>query len=122
MSTCKPRLSRAKEAEHRDYLRKLQAEGVDVEIPEEWQEHARALNIVVGGPAENMVFESATGGVHYAVLVRPAVERSGMILTDWDLSINYDDQIVPESSDDRDPASENGRAGDDAIGSIELAD
>ena len=103
MSTCKPRLSRAKEAEHRDYLRKLQAEGVDVEIPEEWQEHARALNIVVGGPAENMVFESATGGIHYAVLVRLVVERSGMILTDWDLSINYDDQIVPESFDDRDP-------------------
>jgi len=45
MSICKPRLSRAKEAEHRDYLRKLQAEGVDVEIPEEWQEHLRALDI-----------------------------------------------------------------------------
>jgi hypothetical protein len=102
MSICKPRLSRAKEAEHRDYLRKLQAEGVDVEIPEEWQEHLRALDIVVGGPTENMVFESATGGIHYAVLLRLVVERSGMILTGWDLSTDYDDQIVTESFDDRD--------------------
>src|SRR5580698_3294769 len=103
MSICKPRLSRAKEAEHRDYLWKLQAEGVDVEIPEEWQEHSRALDIVVGGPTENMVYESATGGIHYAVLVRLVVERSGEILTDWSLSTDYDDQIVPESFDDHDP-------------------
>jgi len=102
MSICKPRLSRAKEAEHRDYLWKLQAEGIDVEIPEEWQEHSRALDIVVGGPTENMVFESATGGIHYAVLVRLVVERSGKIWTDWSLSTDYDDQIVPESFDDRD--------------------
>ena len=101
MSICKPRLSRAKEAEHRDYLWKLQAEGIDVEIPEEWQEHSRAL-IVVGGPTENMVFESATGGTHYDVLIRLVVERSGKILTDWSLSTDYDDQIAPESFDDRD--------------------
>lgn len=71
MSICKPpRWSRAKEAEHRDYLRRLQAEGVDVEIPEEWQEHSRALDIVVGGLIENMVFESATDGI-----VHPGVEQ-----------------------------------------------
>jgi hypothetical protein len=70
MSICKPpRWSRAKEAEHRDYLLRM-PEGVDVEIPEEWQEHSRALDIVVGGPIENMVFESATGGI-----VHPGVEQ-----------------------------------------------
>jgi len=122
MSICKPRLSRAKEAEHRDYLWKLQAEGVDVEIPEEWQEHSRALDIVVGGPTENMVYESATGGIHYAVLVRLVVERSGEILTDWSLSTDYDDQIVPESFDDHDPVWKLGRAGVFGIRSAELAD
>lgn len=103
MSICKqPKLSRAKEAEYRERLRRLQAEGLEVEIPEEWQEDSPALDTVVGGPTENMVFESATGGIHYAALVRLVVERSGMILTDWGLSTDYDDQIVPESFDDRD--------------------
>jgi hypothetical protein len=69
MLVYKPRLSRAKEAENRDYLLRM-PEGVDVEIPEEWQEHSRALDIVVGGPIENMVFESATGGI-----VHPGVEQ-----------------------------------------------
>jgi len=94
----RPRLSRADEAIHRNYLRQLQAEGIDVEIPEEWQENSRALHIVLG---ESMVFESATGGVHYAVLTRFIAERSGLIVTDWDLNTDHDDQIVPESFDDR---------------------
>jgi hypothetical protein len=51
---------------HRDYLRQLQAEGIDIEIPEEWQENSRALDIVLAGSAESTVFESATSGVLYA--------------------------------------------------------
>jgi hypothetical protein len=94
-------LSRAQESEYRDYLRQLQAEGLDVEIPEEWQDHYRALDIVGSGPGESVVFESATGGIYYAFLVRLVVERSGMILTDWCPSTDYDDQIVPESFHDR---------------------
>ncbi len=92
------RLSRLEEATHQDYLRQLQAEGIDVEIPEEWQEYSRDLDIVLG---ESVVFESATGGVHYAVLTRFIAERSGLIVTDWDLNTDYDDQIVPESFEDR---------------------
>jgi hypothetical protein len=98
MPNLKRRLSRLEEATHRDYLRQLQAEGIDVEIPEEWQEYSRDLDIVLG---ESVVFESATGGVHYAVLTRFIAERSGLIVTDWDLNTDYDDQIVPESFDDR---------------------
>jgi hypothetical protein len=96
------RLSRAEEATYRDCLRQLQFEGIDVEIPEEWQESSRALDIVAAGPAESTVFESATGGVYYAILVRVIAERSGFTLTDWGLETSYDDQIVPASFDDRD--------------------
>jgi hypothetical protein len=94
MPNLKRRLSRLEEATHRDYLRQLQAEGIDVEIPE----NSRALDIVL---EESMVFESATGGVHYAVLTRLVPERSGFIVTGWELNTDYDDQIVPESFDDR---------------------
>jgi|SRR5580704_9076093 hypothetical protein len=100
MPNLKRRLSRLEEATHRDYLRQLQAEGIDVEIPEEWQENSRALDIVLG---ESVVFESLTGGVCYAVLVRLAALLSGLILTEWELSTDYDAQIVPASFNDRDP-------------------
>jgi hypothetical protein len=103
MPIYKPRLSRPEEAMKLDYLRQLQFEGLDVEIPEEWQENSRVLDIVTAGPAESTVFESASGGVCYAVLTRLVAERSGSILTDWALSTDYDEQIVPESFDDRDP-------------------
>jgi hypothetical protein len=98
----KPRFSRAEEATDWDYLRQLQAEGIDVEIPERWQENSGALRIVLGGPAESVVFESATGGVCYAVIGRLVAERSGLILTEWGLSTDHDEQIVPGSFDDRD--------------------
>jgi hypothetical protein len=102
MSTQKPRLSRAEEATYWDYLRQLQAEGIDVEIPEESQENSGALRIVLGGPTESVVFESATGGVCYAVLGRLVAERSGLILAEWGLSTHFDQEIVPGSFDDRD--------------------
>jgi hypothetical protein len=104
MPVYKARLNRAEERQYRDHLRQLRAEGFSVEIPEEWEEDSRALDIMLAGPAESKVFESATGGVCYAVLARFVVERSGLILTEWSGSTDYDDQIVPESfHDDRGP-------------------
>ena len=103
MPIYKARLSWTEEAMHQDYLRQLQAEGIDVEIPDQWLENSRALDIVPAGPAESTVFESATGGVHYAVLARLVAEQSELILTDWGLSTDHDKQIVAESFADRDP-------------------
>jgi hypothetical protein len=104
MPANKPKLSSADEREYCNCLRQLQAEGINVEIPEEWQDYSRPLDITLAGPAESKVFESATGGVCYAVLARFVVERSGLILTEWSGSTDYDDQIVPESfHDDRGP-------------------
>jgi hypothetical protein len=82
MPNLKRRLSRLEEATHQDYLRQLQAEGIDGEIPKEWQENSRALDIVLAGPGESAVFQSLTGGVCYAVLVRLVALLSGLILTE----------------------------------------
>jgi hypothetical protein len=97
------RFSRAEEATYRDCLRQLQAEAIDVEIPEDGQENSRALDIVVAGPTESAVFESATGGVNYAVLARFVALRSGLTLSEWSLCTHYDEQIVPESFEDGSP-------------------
>jgi len=96
----KTRLSRAEEAMYSDRLRELRHEGIDVETPDEWLEHSRALEIVLGGPAENTVWETSSGGVVVAVLARLIALRP-VTLTDWDMSTAYDDQFVPEPFDER---------------------
>jgi hypothetical protein len=96
----KPRLSRAEEATYSGRLRKLQDEGINVETPEEWLENSPALNIVLAGPADNTVWETSRGGVVYVVRSRSTALRN-VTLTDWGMSTEYDDQIVPEPFDDR---------------------
>ena len=102
MPIYKPRLSRAEEATCLRCLRRLQAEGTNVEIPEEWLENLRAIDIVMAGPEENTVFETSSGGILYAVLICITALRP-VTLTDCDLSTEYDGQIVCESFDDRNP-------------------
>jgi hypothetical protein len=55
MSIHKPRLNRAEEAAHMDCLRQLRAEGIDVEIPEELEERARRLDIIMASPPASTV-------------------------------------------------------------------
>jgi hypothetical protein len=100
MPILKPRLSRAEEAIYSDRLRELRAKGIPVETPKEWQEHSRALEIVLGGPAENTVWETSSGGVVIAVRARLTALRP-VTLPDWDMSTAYDDQIVPEPFEER---------------------
>jgi hypothetical protein len=70
MSIYKPRLSRGEKAMRLNYLRQLQAEGHDVDIPQEWQENSRALDIILASFAASTVCEFATGGIGYAIFVR----------------------------------------------------
>jgi hypothetical protein len=95
-------LSRAEEAMYSDRLRKLRYEGIPVETPEEWLENSRALEIMLAAPAENTVWATSSGGVVIAVLARLIALRP-VTLTDWDMCTAYDDQIVPEPFDERNP-------------------
>jgi hypothetical protein len=105
----KPRNSREQEAVYLDRLRQLQAEGIDVEIPEEWSQRDRALKIIVAPPAASSVCESRTGSIIYIVLVR-LVPRSGLLLTDSDINTRWDNQIVLESFHDQSPVCRFGSA------------
>jgi hypothetical protein len=109
MSIHKPRNSREQGAVYLDCLRQLQAEGIDVEIPEEWCQRDRALEIIVAPPAASSVCESRTGGIIYIVLVR-LVPRSGLLLTDSDINTRWDNQIVLESFHDQSPVCRFGSA------------
>ena len=93
-------LTQAERTEHLVRAEQLRASGVEIEIPEHWRDRNRTLDIIVASPAESRVFESYTGGIFYAVLVR-LLARFAVTLTDCDITTEFDDQIVMESF--RDP-------------------
>ena len=100
----KLRLSRFEEAEHLLCLQQLQVEGHDVEIPEGQPKKADTLDIEVGPPLENMVFDLRDGGVaYYAVRSRIVAKRSGVILTDCEIAADWDDQILLLNIDEGKP-------------------
>jgi hypothetical protein len=96
----KPRVSREKAAIYSDCLRQLQAEGLDLEILDEWLENSRALDIVLAGPAENTVLEIPGLVVVYMVHVCLVALRP-VTLAECGLSTEYDDQIVLGPYDER---------------------
>jgi hypothetical protein len=101
MSIRQPRLSREKEAIYLACLQQLQAEGRDVEIPEEWQENAERRDVEIILSSESTVFEPARGGIYYAVMARLTALRSGLTLVHCEISTTWDDQIMAESFDER---------------------
>ena len=106
----KPRLSRQEEAEYLLCLQQLQGEGHDVEIPDKWRENAAAVDIEVGAPWENMVFDLTNGGVgYYAVRLRLIARRPGVILLEYAITSDFDDQILLLNIDERNPFCKLGR-------------
>jgi hypothetical protein len=109
MPVQQPRLSREKQAIYVACLQQLQAEGRDVEIPEEWQQNAERRDVEIILSSESIIFEPASGGVYYAVMVRLTALRSGLTLVHCEISTEWDDQIVAESFDERNLIYELGR-------------
>jgi hypothetical protein len=104
MPVRKLRLSRAEAATDLVYLKQLQAEGINVETPEERQEVRRDLDIDVGAPWENSVSEVRNGGIgYYAIYARMIAKRSGLILPESEISTAYDADIHIESVAGEDP-------------------
>ncbi|HEV3438212.1 MAG TPA: hypothetical protein VG122_12680 [Gemmata sp.] len=98
----KLRLSRLEEAERLVCLQQLRAEGHDVEIPEELQEHSRALDIHIGPPEENIIRQLPNGGIGCAVWARLIARRTGVILEDFGLAAAWDPDLIPLSPGKKD--------------------
>ena len=95
MPVRKPGLSRWEKEKYQDYLKKLRAEGHDLEIPEEWSVNTDALAIEVGQPWENEVLDLGIMGAvgYYAVRLRMISRRAGVTLLDHEFTTDWDDQI-----------------------------
>ena len=74
----------------------MKAAGVDVEIPQRRLEKSRRLDIFVAGGFATYVFDMPGGGAAFAIWVR-LVARRLVILLDWAMTTAWDDQIVPQA-------------------------
>ena len=99
MPTRRLSLSRAELGRHRSAAQELCALGLDVEV-----ERPDDLDIGAGPPWENMLFNVRSGGVaYYAIWLRMVARRSRVILTDYEMTTDWDDQILLLNIDERKP-------------------
>jgi len=95
----KKRLSPCQEREYLNCLRTLQAEGVSVDIPDEWLRDSCPLDIVLAPPTVSMAFDWPSGGAGYAVWVRLLSHKRCMV-EECALSAPWDDDIVIQTIDE----------------------
>ena len=101
-------LTKTERAEDLVRAEQLRASGVEIEFSEKSGEQNPSLDVIVAPPTANTVCELRSGGIVYLPFVQ-LVARSGLTVTDCDISTYYDDQIVLESFHD-DPICRLGRA------------
>jgi hypothetical protein len=102
MPVSKQRYSRSEKAAYLARAEKMIAAGVNMQIREEWREHAPArdtLNIAVAGSCATFVFDLTAGRAGYVVSVRLVGQALGAVL-DCRLTTAWDDHIVLASFSD----------------------
>lgn len=97
MPITKSRLDKRDQKKYLACLQELRSKGCDVEIPDEWLEHSRALDITVICDGSSTAIEGVKSGAHYAVRVRLVANQPGVILVDSQLKTEWDNDIVLES-------------------------
>jgi hypothetical protein len=80
MPVKRTQLLRAQKAMYLERARELQAAGLDCEVPDEWQENSRSLDIFVGLPQDNILYELSTGVTACAIWVELVALISNLIL------------------------------------------
>jgi hypothetical protein len=76
------KVSRSEEAEYRRCLRKMRAEGIDVNTPDDSPQYFPALDITVVGGLVSLIFNLPSGLAGYAIWLRLVARRSGLILSE----------------------------------------
>jgi hypothetical protein len=87
MRTRKLRLSRAEQAESYVRLRQLQAEGIDVDIPDGWQEPCPLK--ITRGRQPSIVCDLGGGNTGYAIWLR-VVSQCRVLVPEYEISSEWD--------------------------------
>jgi hypothetical protein len=97
-----PRLTPYEERRYFNVLRTLEAEGVDVNIPDDLVRRVTTIDISIAAPPESEVFERASGGLSYFLSVR-LLALKPCIIDCAEIRTAFDDQIALESPDEKYP-------------------
>jgi hypothetical protein len=91
MPTRKLRLSRAEQAESYIRLKQLQAEGIDVDIPDEWQEPCPLK--ITRGRQPGIVCDLGGGNTGYDIWLR-VVSQCRVIVPEYEISSEWDEGSI----------------------------
>ncbi len=92
----KSQLNKLEQKKYLADLQELRSEGLNIEIPSEWLEDARAIDIRVLSDGST-AFEGPAGTVFYNVHLRLTARRPHVILLDADLDTDWDHGLVLET-------------------------
>jgi hypothetical protein len=109
MPITKSRLSKTEQEKYLGCLRKLRAKGCDVQIPSEWLDQSRGLDIIIRRDGSTEVVEGSPGVVVYAVSTRLVARKPYVVVTDCACETEWDDGIVPCSFQRQNPIYRIGR-------------
>jgi hypothetical protein len=94
MPVKKTQLSRAQRDRYLEQAQELRAAGLECEIPSEWEENSRSLDIVVAPPEGNILCELSSGITACAIGVRIVALTSNLILEDFTIASKWDPELV----------------------------
>jgi hypothetical protein len=90
------RLTRAEQDEHFDIARALRAQGVAIEILEEWEKQSKRLEISIR--PDSAIYELRPGLTLYAIYVQLKSWRSKLAIEQFDILPAWDDDVIPHST------------------------
>ena len=81
----------------------LHLAGLDVDIPEEWLQGSRPLDVTVARSPASVAFDLPNAGVGYAICLRLVALQSPLILPHYQITTVWDDEISLLNFDERSP-------------------
>jgi len=95
------RLNRQEQKRYLACAKELQAAGLDLEIPDEWQENSRSLDIFVASAEGNILCELSTGITACAIHVELVSLRGNLILKNSTIASEWDSELILLCGDKR---------------------
>ena len=94
MPVKRPQLTRQEQTRYLECAKELQAAGLEIKIPDDWQENSRTLDIFVAPLEGNLLCELSTGVTACAIHVELISLRSNLILKDPRIASDWDSELI----------------------------
>jgi hypothetical protein len=94
-------LSSMQRARYLEHALELQSVGIDCDIPDEWLEHSRSLEISVAPPSENILRQLPSGPTACAIQVYLVCLVGNLVLKDFAIASEWDSDLIALTANGR---------------------